>query len=177
MQRILVMGPSGAGKSTLARQLGETLGIEVVHMDRLHWRPGWLEGPNEELRTAVADAVARPSWIIDGNYGGSGTLEARLDRCDTIIYLDFPRRVCLWRVFRRILRYHGQTRPDLADDCPEKFDREFVKWVWDTPKRRAGSLARIEPYRESRRVVFLRNGRQVREFLVAVRPDSTAATA
>lgn len=175
MQRILVMGPSGSGKSTLARQLGERLGIDVVHMDRLHWRPGWVEGPNDELRAAVTRAVARPAWIIDGNYGGSGTLQERLDACDTIVYLDFPRRVCLWRVFRRILRYYGQTRPDLADDCPEKFDWEFVKWVWDTPKRRPAAMARLEPFGESRNVIFLRNARQVRTFLDGVWPESLAS--
>jgi adenylate kinase family enzyme len=162
------MGPSGAGKSTLARQLGGRLEIEVVHMDRLHWRPGWIEGPNEELRAAVAEVVEREAWVIDGNYGGSGTLEARMDACDTIVYLDFPRRVCLWRVFRRIVRYYGQTRPDLADDCPEKLDPEFIKWVWDTPKRRPAALERLATYVGRREIYILHNGREVRSFLAGV---------
>jgi len=168
------MGPSGSGKSTLARQLGEQLGIEVVHMDRLHWRPGWVEGPNEELRAAVAEVVDRPAWVIDGNYGGSGTLEVRMDACDTIVYLDFPRRVCMWRVFRRIVHYHGRTRPDLADDCPERFDLEFAKWVWDTPKRRPAAMERLAQYAGRKEIHILHNAREVRECLAGLTGASAA---
>lgn len=41
MRRIALIGSGGSGKSTLARQMGEILGIEVFHLDRLHWKPGW----------------------------------------------------------------------------------------------------------------------------------------
>ena len=35
-RRILVVGSSGAGKSTLARQLGQALGLPVIHLDQLY---------------------------------------------------------------------------------------------------------------------------------------------
>jgi len=39
-KRIALMGCIGAGKSTLARLLGEQLGLEVFHLDRMWWLGG-----------------------------------------------------------------------------------------------------------------------------------------
>ena len=40
-QRIVVVGCSGSGKSTMARELGRRLALPVVHLDVLHYLPGW----------------------------------------------------------------------------------------------------------------------------------------
>src|SRR4051812_43283485 len=56
-----------------------------------------------------------PRWIMDGNY--SGTLAARLSRADTIVFLDMPTALCLWRVLCRTLRHIGRTRDDMAKGC------------------------------------------------------------
>jgi len=48
MSRIAVIGSPGAGKSTLARKLGQALGLEVHHLDRLYWQPGWVETPRSD---------------------------------------------------------------------------------------------------------------------------------
>jgi len=40
MRRVAIVGSAGAGKSALARQLGAILGVEVVHLDALFWKPG-----------------------------------------------------------------------------------------------------------------------------------------
>ena len=42
-RRILVIGAGGSGKSTLASRLGETLGVEVIHLDQHYWKSGWIE--------------------------------------------------------------------------------------------------------------------------------------
>jgi adenylate kinase family enzyme len=179
MRRILVMGPSGSGKSTLAVELGALLGIPVIHLDALHWRPGWVEAPHEELRAALLPSLQLPEWVIDGNYGGSGTLEARLAACDTVVYLDFPRRVCLYRVLRRWLRFRGRQRPDMGDDCPEKVDLEFLRWVWTAPARRPANLARLEKAPPTARVVVLESAADVRRFregVAALGPVRSRAT-
>src|SRR6478672_8699445 len=69
MQKILIIGSSGAGKSTFAKQLGEITGIEVVHLDKVYWRPNWVEMPKDEWRKTVAHLLAGDTWIMDGNYG------------------------------------------------------------------------------------------------------------
>lgn len=127
MQRVLIIGPCGSGKSTLSYTLGLHLGLPVHHLDKLGWSPGWVETDKIELRERIKAIVASDSWLIEGNYGS--TLDLRLPRADTVVYLDFPISLCVWRLLRRILLHRGKTRPDMADGCPERFDFEFLRYV------------------------------------------------
>lgn len=138
MKRVLVIGPSGAGKTTLATALAEKTGLPLIHLDTEYWRPGWVATPDEEWAPIVAECASRECWIMEGNF--SSTFALRMPRADTIILVIRPRMHCLWRVFSRYLKYRGETRPDLAAGCPEKFDPAFYKWIWDFPNR---SLPRI----------------------------------
>lgn len=164
MRRVLVIGPGGAGKSTLARRLGERLGLEVVHLDRLYWRAGWVETGKEEWARRVAELVGREAWVIDGNY--SGTLERRLEACDTVVFLDLPRALCVWRVLKRMVTSRWRGRPDMAEGCRERFDLTFLKWVWTYPERRRPKvLAMLDERCAGKRVVRLRSRAEVERFL------------
>ena len=67
--KIAVNGYSGSGKSTLARRLGELYQIPVLHLDTVHWLPGWEEKAEEQERSEVRAFMDRnASWVIDGNY-------------------------------------------------------------------------------------------------------------
>jgi adenylate kinase family enzyme len=56
MQRTLVLGSSGSGKSTFARQLGQLLQVQVIHLDSHHWQPNWVATPAQaELRQRVGN--------------------------------------------------------------------------------------------------------------------------
>ena len=137
MRRILIVGPCGAGKSTLAAQLGPILGLPVFHMDQLNWQPGWVESSKDEIREKLAVITAIESWIIDGTYGG--TLAPRLERADTVLYLDYPIRLCIARLLKRIWTWRGKARPDMTEDCPERFELGFFLYVlrWNSgPKHR-----------------------------------------
>jgi adenylate kinase family enzyme len=129
MQRVVVLGCAGAGKSTLATRLAAITGLPLVPLDRAFWRPGWQEPPRAEWRHTVAGLCQAPAWIMDGNY--SGTLDIRLARADTAIWLDYPRHVCLRRALWRAAATHGRVRPDMAEGCPERFDLEFLRYVWN----------------------------------------------
>ena len=165
MRRVVVVGSGGSGKSTFSTELGRLTGLPVIHLDREYWRPGWEETPKDEWNARVAQLLAGESWIMDGNFGG--TREMRMHAADTIIFLDLPRRVCLYRVLKRTLRYYGTTRPDMSEGCNERLDFEFIGWVWSYKHRsRKRLLAELESF-ENKRVFTLRNQRQVREFLSA----------
>ena len=129
MRRVLVLGCPGTGKSTLARSLGEALSLPVVHLDKLWWKSGWINRTEGEFDALLDAVLLGEEWVIDGNY--LRTLPRRLERCDAVVLLDYPRRVCLLRALRRILTWRGRTRPDMAADCPERLDGEFVRWIWE----------------------------------------------
>ncbi|MFG6115422.1 topology modulation protein [Halobacillus sp. MO56] len=135
MKRIMVLGVSaGVGKSTFARKMGEALQINVYHLDALYWKPGWVEASLEEFKEAQRDILKEKTWIIEGNY--SKTFDIRTECADTIIYLELPRNVCLYRAVKRWLMNIGKTRPDMGEGCKEKLDWEFLKYIYTTYKPR-----------------------------------------
>ena len=71
---------------------------------------------------------------MDGNF--NRTIPERLERCDTVIYLDFSRLACGRGVIKRIVTTHGTVRPDMGEGCPERIDFEFLKWVWNFNKNK-----------------------------------------
>jgi adenylate kinase family enzyme len=145
--------------------LGERLGLEVLHLDRFYWRAGWVETPKEEWAHKVEGLVAREAWVMDGNY--SGTLGRRLEACDTVVFIDLPRLVCVWRVLKRLWTSRWRGRPDMAEGCGDKFSPKFLKWVWDYPERsRPKVLAMLDDARRAgKNVVRLRSDAEVERFL------------
>jgi adenylate kinase family enzyme len=163
MKKVLVIGSGGAGKSTFARKLGEAIGIEVIHLDTLYWRPGWVKTDRQEWERTVERLLACDSWIMDGNYGG--TREMRMQACDTVIFLDVPRSVCLYRILKRSLLLYGKTRPDMAEGCNEKFDLEFVQWVWTYPNRARVRVMKQFREFEDKEIIILRRKKEIALFL------------
>lgn len=133
MKRVMIIGQPGSGKSTLARALGERTGLPVIHIDLIHWKPGWVERDRDEKTKLCQEVHAQEEWIFEG--GHSATWPERLSRCDTLIWLDFPLWLRTWRVFRRTIKDYGRSRIDLPQDCPEKFELEFYQFIWRTHKR------------------------------------------
>jgi adenylate kinase family enzyme len=79
-------------------------------------------------RHHVEELAAQPRWIMDGEFRNS--LDLRLPRADTVIFLDMPRWLSLMRVARRTGRHFGRTRIDMAPGCTERFDWAFMKYIW-----------------------------------------------
>lgn len=166
MKRVLVIGPCGSGKSTLARDLAPRMGLPLVHMDQLGWQAGWVETEKAELNARLANIVAKDQWLIEGNYGS--TLAPRLARADTVIYLDFPIRLCLWRLVKLILTHRGRSRPDMPEGCPERFDAAFFWYVitWNSGPR-VRTEARLAGYQGN--LVRLRSPRALAQWRKANR--------
>ena len=115
MERVIIIGCGGAGKSTLARQLGEKTGLPVVHLDQLFWKPGWQESTKDEIDEKIRVEMEKTQWIMDGNY--NRTMSRRMERCDTVIYLDFSTIACVMGVLKRITTNYGRVRPDMGESC------------------------------------------------------------
>jgi adenylate kinase family enzyme len=168
MKKVLVIGSGGAGKSTFARHLGKLLDIGVIHLDALYWHPGWIETPRAEWRKVLEELLRRDAWIIDGNY--SNTLALRLEKCDTVIFLDIARPICLWRVLKRAILYRSRIRPDMAEGCRERLDLGFIRWVWSYNSRTRPQI--IEILRESaqnQKVIWLRSQAEIKRFLTSAK--------
>lgn len=164
MERIMIIGCGGAGKSTLARKLGEKTGIPVVHLDRIYWSPGnWEHLEKAEFDHLLKLELEKTCWILDGNF--DRTMELRLEKCDTVIYLDFNRVQCILGWLKRVITNWGTARPDMAPGCNEWFDPEFAKWLWNFNKQNRARYLEILGKQENKDVYILRNRRQVKRFL------------
>ena len=169
MQRVAILGSGGAGKTTVALELGKRTGLPVVHLDPLYWAPGWIERPSEEFGAALEAAVAEDRWIMDGNvlWGDAG--DPRFKRVDTVVFLDLPRRTCMWRAFTRRATYRGEPHPDLPGGCREEFELSFFRWMWGYPKQvRPRVLSILGALGSEVTVHHLRSDADVRRFLDSV---------
>ena len=139
MQRVSVVGSSGSGKSTFAERLADRLGVPLIQLDALNWGPNWTPVEVETFRSRVRAATAADAWVCDGNY--SAVRPIVLARTDTVVWLDLPLRVCLWRVVRRTLRRY-RTKEDLwgtgnRETLLRQFGRDsLIWWVLSTHRRR-----------------------------------------
>lgn len=167
MERILIIGCGGAGKSTLAKKLGEKTGLPVVHLDQIYWSPGnWQHLEKDEFDALLMQELQNPRWILDGNF--NRTLELRLERCDTVVFLDFNRFTCLFGWLKRVITNWGVARADMAPGCNEWFDLEFAKWIWNFNKLNRNRYIKLLNESDGKSVYILRNRRQVRKFLAQI---------
>lgn len=171
-KRILIIGCCGAGKSTFARKLHQQLGLELIHLDQLYWQPNWIEPDKKTWHKILNKVIQKEEWIMDGNYGSS--MDLRINRADTIVYLDYPTRVCFFRVLKRIWKHHGQVRPDMPAGCKERFDLNFLHYVlvFNLIRRKAilDKLAKATP---TKTVVYFKNDQEANHFLSKLDPLSS----
>ncbi len=166
MQRVLIIGSPGAGKTTFAKALSQHLQLPLVHLDKLFWRGEWEQTPKEEFDAALQRELEQPQWIIDGNY--FRTLDQRLAVCDTVIWLDLPTVVCLWRVIKRFLKHWGKSREDMGGNCVERLNKErlaFFYYVLTFRRRYDKQMNDLLKTRSHMQVIHLQTKKQVKKVL------------
>jgi adenylate kinase family enzyme len=164
MQRIMIIGCCGSGKSTLARKLQTITSIPLYHLDQFYWNSNWTPTPDEEWAQVVKELADEEVWIIDGNYGG--TMDFRMNRADTIIYMDFSTVKCLARVIKRTFKHHGKVRPDMPEGCKERFEFEFLHYVATyNMLRRKSLLAKLDGLKKEKQIITLKNEKDIENLL------------
>jgi adenylate kinase family enzyme len=169
---IWIVGPCGGGKSLLADRLAARLGVEAIHLDEIHWNPGWIESaPEDEIRI-VGELVERHDrgWIIDGNYDHIRAAHGR--RADLFIWLDLPFLItfarllwrCISRTFTREIICNGNRESLWETFCTKQ---SILLWAIQTHRRRRRTL---EEELQDRPRLRLRNRRAVESWLDAVSP-------
>src|SRR2546421_10614580 len=98
-RRVIVTALASSGKSTFALALAAKTGLPVIHLDLHFWKPGWVAPSETEWREKQCGVLADDAWIADGNY--HETLDLRLERADTVVFLDMPWWLCAGRAFLR----------------------------------------------------------------------------
>jgi adenylate kinase family enzyme len=170
-RRVLVSGLAGAGKSTFSRALSAKTGLPLIHLDIHFWKPGWVEPTEDEWREKQRGLLSGDEWIIDGNY--HATLDLRLERADTVVYLDTPWWVCARRALFRGVR----KRPpgfQLPIGCDESAlrrlrDEWWLVWrIWRVRRSdREQEFTTMSRYGNHVALYVLRSKRSVRGFLNA----------
>jgi len=167
MERVAIIGCGGSGKSHLARQLAERLELPITHLDAVYYDDQWNTLPKDRFTAVQEELVARPRWVIEGNY--ASTLPVRLAAADTVIVLDLPARTCLRGVLQRRARHGGGQHQAIG--VYNRLNWSFVRYILGyrrTMLPRVHQL--VADHGHDVDLVVLRTRRAARRFLGQVAP-------
>lgn len=147
MKKVLVIGCGGSGKSTWARKLAAITHLPLFYLDLLWHKPDRTTVTREEFDASLAEILARPRWILDGNF--QRTLAWRLAKCDTVFLFNIPLADCLDGVKNRI----GKQRPEMPW-IETEFDPDFRKWITNFKKDRLPEIERLLAQCDAKKIIF-----------------------
>ncbi len=177
-RRFVVIGTSGAGKTTVARRVADILHIPHIEFDAYRHGPSWTETPDDVFRAQVSEALRADAWVADGNYFRVAH-DVVWPRATTVVWLDYPFHVVMWRLFWRTMR-RGILREELWNGNREKLWWHFVTrdslflWVLKTHWRRRRTMpeAFALPEHAHLEVVHLRSRKSTTTWLETLRMET-----
>ena len=168
MKKIIVLGNSGSGKSTFTTILANKLHIDFLHLDPLVYKYSWDKPEYKEMEEKVEKLLLKDSWISDGNFLYNA--QSRFKECDSIVFLDLNRFVCINSVIKRHKKYKGKHRDSRSDDCDERLTLSYLKWVLkDFYKTSRKIILKYIKDNPDKHVVILKSRRQVNKYLKEVK--------
>jgi adenylate kinase family enzyme len=131
-KRIKIFGRPGSGKSTFANSLAHSLNIPIYHLDKHFFTSGWIERDYSEFLNIQKNIVNGNTWIVDGN--STRSLEMRWSKADLILYFNFPKMICYFRILKRFFQ-PNKTFDDRATGCDETIRISLLKYIWTFEQR------------------------------------------
>jgi len=166
-RRVLIAGVSGSGKSTLADALAAQVHIPHTDIDTLYHGPNWTR--RDEFYTDVDEMIAAPAWVTEWQYR---SVRPRLaDRADTIVWLDFPVRLWMFRLVRRTIQRRRSREELWAGNVEAPLWHLFtgrdhiIAWALRTHHDYRTLISDLEHTHPKLQVVRLRNQRDVDRWL------------
>ena len=126
MNKIWIAGTSGSGKTTLANLLGEKYDIPVYHRDYITWDEAIQIRAEDEQVKIIKNITQKDKWIFEGTRYTASKIDGRLDNCDTIIYLNINRFICL---YRGLARWYKQIKQKVPKSDLQEFGFQHIKYV------------------------------------------------
>lgn len=166
MTRVAVIGNAAGGKSTLCRRLSLATGLPHYAIDRIQWKPNWVEASSEEVKVQHEIILSQDRWIIDG-WGGWDNIKLRFDAADTIILVDYPVWIHYWWAAKRQIWCLFRPRQDGPEGCPmaPMTGRLFAMIEDINRNARPRLLALVDSHRPHRQIFHLRSPRELRCFI------------
>lgn len=132
IKKIMIFGRPGSGKSTFAVWLSHKLGLPLYHLDKYFFVENWMERNYQEFLQIQQEMVNTNAWVIDGN--STKSLELRYSKTDLVLYFNYPKSVCYFRVLKRLFR-PNQSIDDKAAGCQENIRWPLLKYMWTFNER------------------------------------------
>lgn len=144
--RINIVGTAGSGKTTFSNTLAHHLGLSHIELDALYWGPKWQPLALPNFRKRVKQATAENHWIVDGNYRTKAR-DIIWKRAQTVIWLDYPLPLVLWRLCQRSVTNIYSRRDLWETGSRETLEKQFLSrdsfllWAIKTHNPRRQRLA------------------------------------
>ncbi len=169
--RILILGRTGSGKTTLARELAGLVDVPHVELDSLYFGPSFSTAPLPVLRERTSAAIAGERWVTDGNK--KAVRDLVWPRADTVVWLDYPVAVSLWRLGRRAVWRTSKIKAEASGASPSSSSSSVPRQMLSAAK---GVLTALRSHRGQRREYPLMFARPENQHLAVVRLRSPRAT-
>ncbi|HYF96801.1 MAG TPA: topology modulation protein [Patescibacteria group bacterium] len=167
MKRVAVVGCPGAGKTTFSIKLAKKTDLPLIHLDyHYHQKEFNYYKNKDEWQIKVQDLVKKNKWIIDGNF--QSTFDIRFPRSDTIIFLDYPRRIYFYGIFQRWRKAKIKPRFDMPKGWKEKIDLNFLKLVWKFDQSDRLDLLKELEKNKNKQIIIFKSRKEANKYLTEV---------
>lgn len=164
MNRISVIGCPGAGKTTFSRELAHITALPLVHLDLMYYdQSHQYQTDKERWRSRVTKEASREQWLIDGNY--KSTFDIRLPRSDTIIFLDYPTHLSIWRAVKRRVHFRKTVREDMPPTWKERLGWDFFVFIVRFNHSIAPRIRQLLHAYSNKEIIILKSPRQAQKYL------------